>query len=588
MKLFRLFIPALISLLLLSSLAFGQQDMGTISGNVTEQGSGEAIRGAMVGAYQVDGHHWPVDMARTDSAGNYELSVPYGDYVVKAHKWNYYPEWWQEASHRDSATAITVDADNNPDAIDFTLEAFTYGGISGVVTDASTGDPIAMAYVLAIQTEFPYHHRWGRTNEAGEYLLEMPSGTYHVQAWAFGYMPGHTDDPIVVVDEIVTGVNFALNPLVFGSISGTVYSSDSLPIAHAIVEARKEGGCYRMMDRTDQDGNYTINYLIPGSYIMRAFAYNYDPQTLEDPVVVNGDDVTGIDFYLNPYESPYDGYISGYVTDENTSAPIENALVTAVILGHWDRRMIRRTHSDENGYYIFDELPDRNCKIICMAADYIPEFYDDKSSWHDADPVTPDADSINFALAPVDVSMRMISGIVRENGLAVDGAVVMASLDGEIVNATVTYPDGWYYLENLEPGDYSLEILSPSQAEGSIDVSVVLEDVYDADVILSPTSSDDNFVLPQATSLLQNYPNPFNATTNISFTMDTAGDVELSIYDILGRKITTLVTGKLAAGSHTFSWGGLDDNGNQVSSGMYLYVLKTADETLSNRMLLLK
>jgi flagellar hook assembly protein FlgD len=117
---------------------------------------------------------------------------------------------------------------------------------------------------------------------------------------------------------------------------------------------------------------------------------------------------------------------------------------------------------------------------------------------------------------------------------------------------------------------------------------VVTEDVYEADIVLSPTSVDNETALPTVTALAQNYPNPFNATTNISFSLANAGEVELSVYDLLGRKVSTLVASNLPAGSHVINWNGLDDSGHQVSSGMYLYVLKTAGETFANRMVLLK
>ncbi len=87
---------------------------------------------------------------------------------------------------------------------------------------------------------------------------------------------------------------------------------------------------------------------------------------------------------------------------------------------------------------------------------------------------------------------------------------------------------------------------------------------------------------------MQNYPNPFNATTNISFNLTNDTDIELSVYDLLGRKVTTLVTGSLNAGQHSYVWNGLDDRGQQVSSGVYLYMLKTSENTYTNRMLLLK
>lgn len=228
-KLFNLSLLALVSVFLLSMSAYGQQDRGTISGVVTAQDSGEPIAGAMVRAHHVDGHRWPAGMAWTNSSGEYELSVPYGDYHIRAGKWRFFPEWWEEVPNREEATAVTVDEENNPDGINFTLEQIVYGGIAGTITDTATEEPIAWARVVATGTEEPYPHRWAITDGNGEYEMEVPSGTYNVEAHAYGYIEGAIVEPVVVEDEVVTGVDIALMPIVYGSISGTVMMT--LPVS---------------------------------------------------------------------------------------------------------------------------------------------------------------------------------------------------------------------------------------------------------------------------------------------------------------------------------------------------------------------
>jgi hypothetical protein len=89
--------------------------------------------------------------------------------------------------------------------------------------------------------------------------------------------------------------------------------------------------------------------------------------------------------------------------------------------------------------------------------------------------------------------------------------------------------------------------------------------------------------LPTVTSLAQNYPNPFNATTDISFNLAEAGNVNLSVYDITGRLVTTLVNGQMDAGEHIVSW-----NASNVSSGIYFLRLATADFSATKTMNLLK
>jgi len=89
--------------------------------------------------------------------------------------------------------------------------------------------------------------------------------------------------------------------------------------------------------------------------------------------------------------------------------------------------------------------------------------------------------------------------------------------------------------------------------------------------------------LPTTTALSQNYPNPFNAETNIGYVLAEAGNVNLSVYDISGRLVETLVDGHQEAGEHIVTW-----NGSDVSSGIYFYKVATSDYTATKMMNLLK
>ncbi|MEW5994848.1 MAG: S8 family serine peptidase, partial [Candidatus Zixiibacteriota bacterium] len=80
------------------------------------------------------------------------------------------------------------------------------------------------------------------------------------------------------------------------------------------------------------------------------------------------------------------------------------------------------------------------------------------------------------------------------------------------------------------------------------------------------TDVDDNDTeLPHGFTLAQNYPNPFNPTTSISFTLSAPSDTRLEIYNVLGRRVTTLVNGPLPAGRHVVVWDGVDGAGKAVA-----------------------
>ncbi len=99
-----------------------------------------------------------------------------------------------------------------------------------------------------------------------------------------------------------------------------------------------------------------------------------------------------------------------------------------------------------------------------------------------------------------------------------------------------------------------------------------------------------SYLVPLTNFNLSNYPNPFNPTTTISFTVtQTSSFVNLTIYNIKGRKIKHLIKDQLSAGQHSVVWDGKDDYGKKVSSGVYLYKLTVNDKTkLVKKCILLK
>ncbi len=94
--------------------------------------------------------------------------------------------------------------------------------------------------------------------------------------------------------------------------------------------------------------------------------------------------------------------------------------------------------------------------------------------------------------------------------------------------------------------------------------------------------------IPGDITLAQNYPNPFNGETHIDFQLKKAGMVNLTIYDIRGKKILTLAQRIFSNGHHSVRWDGRDGNGSPVASGNYIYRLKYDNHLLSRRMILVQ
>ncbi|NNE07148.1 MAG: T9SS type A sorting domain-containing protein, partial [Gemmatimonadetes bacterium] len=105
---------------------------------------------------------------------------------------------------------------------------------------------------------------------------------------------------------------------------------------------------------------------------------------------------------------------------------------------------------------------------------------------------------------------------------------------------------------------------------------------------------DDATPSPFKTALLGNNPNPFNPMTRVQFSLARKGLVELTVYDIRGRAVRTLSKEVMEAGEYTvangraLTWDGRDNNGREVSSGIYFYNIQTEDFSDSRKMVLVK
>ena len=107
------------------------------------------------------------------------------------------------------------------------------------------------------------------------------------------------------------------------------------------------------------------------------------------------------------------------------------------------------------------------------------------------------------------------------------------------------------------------------------------------DATLVPVT--ETTVSPIVASLNQNYPNPFNPETNISFNLSKdMKNVELSVYNIKGQKVKTLLKDNLTQGAHNIVWNGTNGSDDNVASGVYFYKLKAGDQSLTRKMILMK
>ena len=114
--------------------------------------------------------------------------------------------------------------------------------------------------------------------------------------------------------------------------------------------------------------------------------------------------------------------------------------------------------------------------------------------------------------------------------------------------------------------------------------------IYNYSITETPTKveSQENAEIPTTFALKQNYPNPFNPTTQIRFEMPSSQLVKLSVFNVLGQKVKTLVNKQLSAGKYSFEWDGTNESGNLVSSGVYFYRFETPAFTQVHKMMYIR
>ena len=137
---------------------------------------------------------------------------------------------------------------------------------------------------------------------------------------------------------------------------------------------------------------------------------------------------------------------------------------------------------------------------------------------------------------------------------------------------------------NPENEDFLLAANSPAIGAGENGVNMGASGIGCEAIELSI----DKTVIPDLYLLHQNYPNPFNPATKISYDLPEASAVGLSIYDLMGRKVRTLINYGQTAGLKNIQWDATNDLGQSVSAGMYIYTIQAGEFRQTKKMVLLK
>jgi len=208
---------------------------------------------------------------------------------------------------------------------------------------------------------------------------------------------------------------------------------------------------------------------------------------------------------------------------------------------------------------------------------------------------------VEFADTRVDYFDAKIANIDEENSRVLIGLISMVygpkdalePGDGVIAQLTFTVDDAT--LEEFEinsfvtsnPG-HKLSLVYNNFSGGKPVVDNIAPEVEGNTIALTKNPTGSTVTIPTVYALAQNYPNPFNPSTTVAYSIKTAGEVELSVYNILGQQVRQLVNEYQDAGNYSAYWDGRDNSGGDVASGVYFYRIASGDFSDIKKMVLMK
>lgn len=373
-----------------SALAVG----APISGTVVDLDTGLPIQFASVFVSQASDPDGIVESALTNASGVFRLraGLAPGDYLVHFFAGGYESEWYDDAPDAESAATITI-VGTQPHEINAALTPIPEkpeGKITGRITEAATGDPVADALVTPLGQGFYSLDRYEYTDAQGYYTLTVPAGAYKLRAndvsvgttLAARYLGpsiAYTSAITFAVEanQTATNRNIALEEGFF--IEGTVLGPGGAPADLIQVTAYEGAGAlesgFTYSRQSDPDGTYRIGplpklpfnvYFSPPSRLCDLVEKKIVvlPEAMGAATVVETELARGM-------------LISGRVTNAATDLGLRSTFVQA-----FDTNGIRvgADSSAETGYYLLNALPTGTYRIGFEAENFVDQYYDSKPS----------------------------------------------------------------------------------------------------------------------------------------------------------------------------------------------------------------
>ena len=503
---------------------------------------------------------------------------------------------WYTDEYFYTGGQYTYDIEYYPYEEYFTISGYVYDDMGNPVYDAG----IDIMEVNEDSSYYNYWYDWESTDENGYFSISAPSGFYNILVYAYGFENEWSYD-IELIDDMQ--LDFTLTPLVFtGSAQGVVSFVGEYDPGNAYVNVYNE--LYDAYTETDENGFYSIE-LIDGVYDIYVNADGYGSFYMPQAFEIVGNTVN---FDIELFEYGYAGppHIVNLHDVPNDQGRQMRAVWDAGMPGDWGhftqfsiwRKVVNAPielwdyietvpwHGMDPYAAVVPTLGDSSMHGMHMSTFMITAHTEDVSVWLDSEPMsgysidnlhpgTPM--SLSFSTSPGSVSLNWSGpvdddfsyfNIYRQDILTNEPSMVFTTTDSFYVDQELSDAGAYEYWVTAVD-------MSGLESDASSIVSAVL-------------SAEEKMGMPTEFALKQNYPNPFNPSTQIQYALPTETRVLISIYDLTGRKVRTLVNEVQSAGHRSVMWNATNEIGRPVSAGMYIYTIQAGDFIQNRKMVLMK
>ena len=454
-----------------------------------------------------------------------------------------------------------------------------------------TAEPFLNSY-LTFTPPAPYNQSWGTIADDGTYRAYLSPGRSQVVFGGGdqGRMLRQSVGEYTAAKDGVFDVRVPRGELVIGRLTDQGGQGRAgLEVQAFSAEAR-----VAYSGRTQEQGVFRL-YLQPGTYELTGIegtATFFDLGSVDAPFV----DTLKL-------QQPAGGRLRGQVVDTQ-GYPIEQALV---VLTRDDRILTRAfayyfgvpqffqsgglaaaVLSGDKGAYLLHSQPGTYDLIV------LPAY--GMGVGRLLRSVELAGERTQKLVLPTSERVYQVYGQILEEPDTPGGEIVLQFLD-EKAGVIAQFSDMGFrgYEAGIPAGHYQLRAgrLGPvggfEQVYEISSVSIDRDMRWDIDLAGATTAvAEEEATRPQGFALHPNYPNPFNPTTTIRFTLPQPGEAELSIYNLLGQRVATLIHGVQEAGPHVLQWNGRDEQGRELASGVYFYRLQAGTQVETRKLLLLR